>query len=112
RRTAPLADNPGSQAIQTELQDRLANLRKDWLNHLGDGADALTLADAWLPVTAKDSPLRPAILRLWIEHAKNALAKKDYPTARAVLNKIATNFDEAAAAPIRKPLHDRAESLL
>ncbi len=110
RRAAPLADHP-SQAMQTELQDRLATLRKDWLKHLGDSAQALALADAWLPVTAQDSPLRPAILRLWIDRAKDAIEKKDYTTARTLLFRSETNFDGAAAVPIRQPLRDRAESL-
>jgi ABC-type transport system substrate-binding protein len=115
RRTAPLADNP-SQPLRAELEERLANLRKDWLNHLqmnGEEAEALRLAEQWLPDTAHDSPLRSALLSLWANQANTALMKADYAGARAWRNRLQMQFGDAAPiALIGKALQDRAQSLL
>jgi ABC-type transport system substrate-binding protein len=115
RRTAPLADNP-SQQLHAELEERLANVRKDWLNHLqktGHGAEALRLAEQWLPATANDIPLRASLISLWANQAKTALEKADYAAARTWLNRLETQFgDVAPIAPIGNVLQDRAQSLL
>src|SRR6516162_8081773 len=115
RRTAPLADNP-SQQLHAELEERLANVRKDWLNHLqktGDGAEALRLAEQWLPATANDIPLRASLISLWANQAKTALEKADYTAARTWLNRLETQFgDVAPIVSIGKVLQDRAQSLL
>ncbi len=111
RRAAPLAENPW-QMTQAELQDRLAELRKDWLAQLGDDAEALRLADRWLPVTPTDGPLRSAILKLWLARASAALQKNDYPAARAWLQRLDANFEDAQIDAVRKPLRERAQGLL
>jgi len=114
RRTAPLADDP-SLALQTQLADRLANVRKDWLVHLqknGSDADALKLADTWLPTTTRNGPLRTAILSLWSKQARSALEQKDYVTARAWLIRAEAHFEQAAPFDeIAKALQGRAETL-
>jgi peptide/nickel transport system substrate-binding protein len=111
RRAAPLAENPW-RATEAELQDRIANVRKDWLAHARDDAEALRLADAWLPVTPADGPLRNAILKLWLAQATAALEKKDIPAVRAWLQRLEANFEDAQVEALRKPLRARAESLL
>jgi len=115
RRTAPLSDS-SIPAMQIELQDRLAALRKDWLDHLranGHADDALRLADAWLPNAATNGPVRSAILRLWVDQAQAARDKMNYLTARGWLDRIEREFDDASSAePIRKALHDRAETMV
>jgi ABC-type oligopeptide transport system substrate-binding subunit len=111
RRAAPLAANPW-QATQAELQERLARVRIDWLAQPRDDAEALRLADTWLPVTPADSPLCNAILKLWLGQATAALEKKDYPAARAWLNRLEANFEDAKIDAVHKPLRARAEGLL
>jgi ABC-type oligopeptide transport system substrate-binding subunit len=115
RRPAPLVDNP-AQSLHAELEDRLANVRKDWLLYLqknGDDATALRLAEQWLPGTPNDSPLRAVILLLWVDRAKGLLGKADFDEAQKWLNRLEANF---AGAPqideIRQPLRERAQSLL
>lgn len=110
RQTPPLADNP-AQPVQAELQERLAQVRKDWLQKDPDRAEALRRADLWLPVTPADSPLRGAILKLWLEQARAAADKKDYPALRIWLRRLRANFDDANLDELRKPIQDRAQSL-
>src|SRR5262249_36636965 len=67
QRTAPLAEDP-HQGLQTELQDRLAVVRADWLKFLrsnGRTEEAAKLADRWLPASPAGSALPAAILALW-----------------------------------------------
>jgi ABC-type oligopeptide transport system substrate-binding subunit len=109
RRPALGGANP-AQPVQTELEDRLAKVRKDWLDHLqksDDNAAVVRLAEQWLP-GAGDGPLRSAILGLWLEQAKAALMKPDDAAARAWLDRIDTHFPGAAVDEIRKPLHEKA----
>ena len=114
RQPAPLADNPW-HATQTELQDRLLNLRKDWLEHLSEkneNVEALRLAEQWLPTALRGNPLRAAILHLWVQQAKTALQKNEYAAARAWLDRIDANFTTAKQADeIRQSLRVRAETL-
>jgi ABC-type transport system substrate-binding protein len=113
RRTAPLADNP-AQSLHAELEESLANVRKDWLQHLqktGADAEAQRLAELWLPVTPADSPLGSAIAQLWIQQAKAELEKSDYSAARTWLKRLEKAFGKAPDE-LRKPLHECAASLL
>ncbi|HZZ82253.1 MAG TPA: ABC transporter substrate-binding protein [Gemmataceae bacterium] len=110
-RPAPLADNPRRMA-QNALQERIAGVRQLWLELLGADAEALRLADTWLPATPDDSPLRRAIQQQWIGAAKQALAKDDFKSARGWLDRLETHFDDARNEPIRKALHERAVRLL
>ena len=114
RRSAPLADSPASP-LAVELEDRLANVRKDWLNHLqksGDDMEAVRLADQWLPAAASNSPLRSALQSLWTEQAKAALKKPDYVAARIWLDRIEMHFGDAPATEeIRKTLREHTKAL-
>jgi hypothetical protein len=114
RRVAPLVDNPW-QPLGSDLRQRLAHLRKDWLEQLrksGDLSEALRLADRWLPATSRDDPTQLAILGLWTDQANAAMDKDDYVSARAWLNRIEHGFDSASAAnEAAKRLRDRAASL-
>ncbi len=101
-------------ALHVELEDRLAGVRKDWLIHLrkaGEDAEALRLAEQWLPAAAHDGVLRTAMLSFWLDQAKAALVKSDFATAHKWLDRLeihgagATQIDE-----IRQPLHDLASA--
>lgn len=114
RQGAPLADDP-SRVLQQQLGDRLTAVRKDWLALLQkDGnAEALKLADAWLPTTSRESPLRTAIASLWTKQARDAMEKADYATARSWLNRAEADFEQLAPfEEIAKALRGRAEKLL
>ena len=111
RRVPPLAENPW-QATQIELQDRLALIRKDWLEHENDPAAALQLANLWLPVTPPDSPLRNAILQRWLAQASAAVAKKDYSAVRPWLLRLEANFNDSQTEAVRKPMRARAQGFL
>ena len=111
QRGAPFVDQ-SALSLHAELQDQLVKTRGDWLRSETD-AEALKLADRWLPVTAKDSPLRAAILQLWVRQAKAGLEKTDFALARSWLHRIEGAFqNDAAIDEIRKPMRDRAVNLL
>src|SRR5439155_23907645 len=75
-----------------------------------DHAEALQLADAWLPTAP--GPVQSAIQSLWVDQAKAALAKKDFASVRTSVKRLEAHFaDSPSIDEARKRLHDRALAL-
>lgn len=113
RRKAPGAET-ALHPLGRQLHERLEAIRREWLLSLqkaNESAEALALADQWLPVTTADGPLRSAILQLWLDQGKSALEKSDPQAARGWLNRLEAEFDDPALEGLRKPLRERAERL-
>jgi ABC-type transport system substrate-binding protein len=98
------------------LENRLASARAAWLQQVqksGESADALRLAEQWAPAIRSEDELGKAILSLWIEQAKGALANSDHAAARRWLTSIDRHFaDTPAAEDLRKAMHEQARSKL
>jgi ABC-type transport system substrate-binding protein len=105
---------PPKQALQSELEQRLATVRTAWLARLQktDTKKASQLADRWLPA-ASDNELGKAILSLWVAQAEADLAKSDFGAASKKLERIDAHFANAVEADeIRTPLREHAFGLL
>ncbi len=95
RRGPPYAEAP-ADAFQTPLADRLAAIRSDWIGQLqknGADAEALQRAEAWLPFADKASPVRTAILDLWLSQVQKALSKDEFSGARFWMDRVEAHFD-------------------
>ncbi|MBI1832698.1 MAG: hypothetical protein HYR84_14755 [Planctomycetes bacterium] len=113
RRPAPLANQP-DLPLQRDLETRLNQVRKDWLDQLrnsDDPADALQRSEQWLSAAAHDGPLRSAIVALWVDQAHAAVKNADYAAARGWFDRLETHFaGDPPIDAVRKALHEQAQS--
>jgi len=112
-RMAPPLGAPSHRSLERELESKLNQVRKDWLEELRGNkpAEALKRCEQWLVAAVDDAPLRSAIVAVWVEQANAAIKTGDFAGARGWYDRLETHFaGDAPIDSVRKALHEQAQT--